>query len=267
MAIDFGALVKRAGKAAAENSPAILTALAVTGTIGTAVLAAAGGIRAAKLIAETEEHETVTPAGGGDPVGIQWAQLDLKDKFKLTWKCYIPAAASAALTVAAIVSVNRIGERKIAAMATAYKVTEKYFKDYREKTVEKVGKNKEQTIREEVAQVQVDENPPESTQLIYTGKGTTMVYDLWNKRYFDHDIEAIRQAVNTFNQKVIHENFASLNDFWDILDVEQTYGSEVVGWNTDKLMEIDYQYVTRNGQPILELSFINWPTPRYDDLH
>lgn len=257
MAIDFGTLFKRAGKAAAENSPAILTALAVTGTIGTAVLAAVGGMKAAKTLEEVTTDCRVE--ANREPT--------FNEKFKATWKHYVPAAASAALTVAAIVSVNRIGERKVAAMATAYKVTETYLKEYRDKTVEKVGKNKEEVIREEVAQAHVDANPPESSQVIYTGKGTTMVYDLWNKRYFDHDIELIRQAVNTFNQKVIHENFASLNDFWDILDVEQTYGSEVVGWNTDSLMEVDYKYVTRNGSPILELGFVTWPTSRYDNLH
>lgn len=257
MAIDFGALFKRAGKAAAENSPAILTALAVTGTIGTAVLAATGGIKAAKKLDEVTTDCQVE--ADREPT--------FNEKLKATWKHYVPAAASAALTVAAIVSVNRIGERKIAAMATAYKVSEKYFKDYREKTTEKIGKNKEQTIREDVAQKQVDDNPPETATVLYTGKGTTMVYDLWNKRYFDHDIEEIRRAVNTFNQKVIHENFASLNDFWDILDVEQTYGSEIVGWNTDNLMEVTYTYVTRNGNPILELGFVNWPIPKYDDLH
>jgi hypothetical protein len=263
MAIDFSAFFQRAGKAAAENSPAILTALAVTGTITTAYLAAKGAIAATREIDSAEEENAIKLA----EAGVDHAPLTFQEKAGFTWKCYVPSAVSAALTVAAIVSVNRIGERRAAAMATAYTIGEKAFKEYREKTLETVGKAKEQKIREEAAQARVDAHPIKETTVVYTGRGETRIYDTWNDRYFDHDIELIRRAVNDFNQKVLHDDTATLNDFWDLLGVNRTLSSERVGWDTDVLMEIEDTWVTVNGNPCLELGFHTWPKPLSGSAH
>lgn len=252
MAIDFSALFKRAGKAAAENSPVILTALAATGTIATAYLAARGAFKAAQII-DAEYH---SEERNEQP-------FETREAFDLTWKCYIPAAVSAALTVASIVGVNRAGERSAAAMAMAYKASEKAYQEYRESTLEKVGKTKEQAIHENAMQKTVDKHPVETTRYIYTGKGGTLVYDPWNDRYFDHDPETIRQMVNEFNKQVIHDGSAPLNDFWALLEVNKTFGSENVGWDTDVLMEIREVYHTVNGNPCLILDFLTRPKVLY----
>lgn len=250
MAIDFSALFQRAGKAAAENSPVILTALAATGTLATAYLAAMGAFKSAKQITEAEK------ANEGDDNDYS---LNTREAFDLTWKNYIPTAVSAALTVAAIVGVNRSGERSAAAMAMAYKASEKAYKEYREAAVEKVGKTKEAAIHEEAMRRRVEDNPIESTTIVYTHKGDLLVYDVWNDRYFNHDPELIRRAVNEFNQKVIHENWATLNDFWDLLGINKSGGSEKVGWDTDKLMELREVYQTVNGNPCMTLDFYSGP--------
>lgn len=261
MAIDFGALFKRAGKAAAENSPVILTALAVTGTLSTAYLVASATVRAIRIV-DTEQESRVQEHARGEREAddVDLANLE---KFELVWKMYIPAAASAALTVAAIVGVKTAGDRSTAALAMAYKASEKAYKEYRESTVEKVGKTKEQAIHENAMQKTVDRHPVEKTETIYTGKGSTLVYDPWNDRYFDHDPELIRQAVNEFNKKVIHSQAATLNDYWDILEVNKTQGSENVGWDTDELMEIRPVYHTVNGNPCLILDFLTRPKTLY----
>jgi hypothetical protein len=251
MAIDFSALFQRAGKAAAENSPVILTALAATGTLATAYLAARGAF---KSYVDVQVEETDRRAENPD----NW-KMSSRDMFDLTWKNYIPCAVSAALTVAAIVGVNRSGERSAAAMAMAYKASEKAYKEYREAAVEKVGKTKEAAIHEEAMRRRVEDNPIESTTIVYTHKGDLLVYDVWNDRYFNHDPELIRRAVNDFNQKVIHENWATLNDFWDLLGINKSGGSEKVGWDTDKLMELREVYQTVNGNPCMTLDFYSGP--------
>jgi hypothetical protein len=248
MAMDFSALFRRAGKAAAENSPVILTALAATGTLATAYLAAMGAFKSAKML-DAEYHSEERNE----------KPIETREAFDLTWKNYIPAAVSAALTVASIVGVNRSGERSAAAMAMAYKASEKAYAEYREAAVEKVGKTKEAAIHEEAMRRRVENNPVESTTIIYTHKGETLVYDVWNDRYFNHDVELIRRAVNDFNQKVIHETWATLNDFWDLLGINRSGGSEKVGWDTDKLMELREVYETVNGNPCLTLDFYTRP--------
>ncbi len=251
MAIDFSALFQRAGKAAAENSPVILTALAATGTLATAYLAAMGAFKSAQQIAEARVADELEETGD--------SKKDFRQAFDLTWKNYIPCAVSAALTVASIVGVNRSSERSAAAMAMAYKASEKAYSEYREAAVAKVGKTKEASIHEEAMRRRLEENPVESTTIVYTHKGDTLVYDVWNDRYFNHDVELIRRAVNDFNQKVIHENWATLNDFWNLLGVNQSGGSEKVGWDTDQLMEIREVWHTVNGNPCMTLDFYTSP--------
>lgn len=256
MAIDFSALFKRAGKAAAENSPVILTALAVTGTLSTAYLAAKGAFKSAQDL-DTEYHK---PERNEKPI-------EVREAFDLTWKNYIPAAASAAMTVVAIVGIKAAGERSAAAMAMAYKASENAYKQYREAATEKVGKAKETAVHEAAMQKHLEKHPPESTTVLYTGKGGTLIFDTWNGRYFDHDPELIRRAVNDFNQKVIHETSATLNDFWDLLEVERTNGSEYVGWDTDEFLELDYVYHTVNGNPCLAIDFRTRPKALYSTTY
>lgn len=259
MAIDFSALFKRAGKAAAENSPVILTALAVTGTLSTAYLVASATVRAIRVVDTAEEENAIKLK----EAGVDHAPLTFQEKASLVWKEYIPAAASAAMTVAAIVGVKAAGDRSAAAMAMAYKASEKAYTEYRESAAEKAGKAKEQAIREQAAQRRGEAHPMETTPMVFTGKGETLVYDTWNDRYFQHDIELIRRAENDFNQKIIHDGSATLNDLWDFLEVNKTLGSDVVGWDTDKLLQIDYIWQTINGNPCLFLGFSTQPKMLY----
>jgi hypothetical protein len=261
MAIDLSALFRRAGRAAAENSPVILTALAVTGTLSTAYLVASATVKAVRMV-DSEQESRVQEHSRGEREAED-VELSTAEKFDLTWKCYIPAACSAALTVATIVGVKTAGDRSAATMAMAYKASEKAYKEYRESTLQKVGKTKEQAIHEDAMQKMADKHPYEKTQVIYTGKGGTLIFDPWNGRYFDHDPERIRQIVNEFNKQVIHDGSATLNDFWGLLEVDKTFGSENVGWDTDELMEIREVYHTVNGNPCLILDFLTRPKTLY----
>jgi hypothetical protein len=259
MAIDFSALFKRAGKAAAENSPVILTALAVTGTLSTAYLVASATVRAIRLVDVAEEEHFTEQMEDG----VEHTSLSFQQKASMVWKEYIPAAASAALTVAAIVGVKAAGDRSAAAIAMAYKASEKAYTEYRESASEKAGTAKEQAIREAATQKRAEANPMETTPMVFTGKGETLVYDTWNDRYFQHDVELVRRAENDFNQRVIHDGSATLNDLWDFLGVNKTLGSDVVGWDTDKLLQIDYIWQTINGNPCLFLGFSTQPKMLY----
>jgi len=57
--MDIGAIVSRARKAAADNTPTILTAIGVTGTIATAILASKASFKAAEVLAERRKADKV----------------------------------------------------------------------------------------------------------------------------------------------------------------------------------------------------------------
>lgn len=267
--MDLSALFKRAGQVAADNSPAILTAIGVTGTLTTAYLAAKAAFKSVDVLKEAEEDKREHFFGDqtdatGEAVEVEFEGLTTQDQFEAVWSLYVPAAASAALTVAAIICSQRISDRRAAAMASAYSVVEKSYAEYRAKNLAKVGKKKEQEVRDAVAQDLVTDNPPSKSEIILVNNGTVLCLDTHSMRYFTGDMETLRKAENDINWQILNEGNASLTDFWDKIGLAQTKGSDELGWNTDAKFEIEFSTaLSDDGRPCITVSFKNTPVPRY----
>lgn len=272
--MDLSALFKRAGKVAADNSPAILTAIGVTGTLTTAYLAAKAGFKSVEALeyakflkrnsgdSEDDEQKSsnrcgMTPEEKADPLTNQ-------EKVEAVWQLYIPAAASAALTVAAIITAVRVENRRTAALASAYSVVEKGFEEYRAKVADKIGKTKEQTVRDEIAQDRVNNTPVTKTTIVVTKDGAVDCFDAWSGRYFASDMETIRKAVNDINWQILHDSHASLTDFWDKVGLVATSESDELGWNSDREFVVDYSTVlNEKDRPCIVISFRYPPLPLF----
>ena len=263
--MDFSALFQRAGKVAANNSPAILTALSVSGAITSVYLAAKGAFQAAEIIREAEDHRNETNAIDGGDI----PEIDFKKKAELTWKVYIPAATCLAMTVTATICANRVSERRAAAMASAYAFAEKSFKEYREKTVKKVGKTKEQAIRDEIVQDRIAEHQPSQTVLALAAQqGSVLCWDKWSDRYFVSDMESIRKAVNDFNHELINSTHLSLTEFYHLLGMTPIGNSDDLGWDSNDKVDLHYtSALTKNNVPCLAIEFVTRPNHRYSQLY
>lgn len=277
--MNFGILAKRAEKLVADNSPAILTAIGVTGVITTAILTARASFKAAEILQDAEEEKEANFLGDAlkqveeepEPKGIRHISpepLTTQEKVELVWKAYVPAAGTAALTVAAIICANRIGNRRAAALASAYSMSEKAFKEYRTKVVDKLGKTKEQGVRDEIAQEKIDKNPAPKSETFIITPGGVLCNDLYTGRYFISDMETIRKAVNDTNQQVLNDCYASLTDFYERIGLERTDQSDEIGWNTDELLDVNFSTsMTQDSRPCLTISFSAKPVRGYHRLH
>ena len=239
--MNWHALVKSAQRLAVNNSPAIMTAIAVGGTLSTAFLAARAGYKAAEHLERGAVHpQDLTP----------------KEKFEETWKFYIPAVATAALTVSAVICANRISSRRVAAFAAAYSVLERTSDEYRAKVTEKLGERKEQAIHDEIAQERVRRDPVTSREVIITGNGKVLCYDDYTGRYFESDMETLRKAQNDINDQIINDHYASLSDFYDCIGLPQTGVSDAVGWNLDKRLELHFSTtLSDDNRPCIVVTF------------
>jgi hypothetical protein len=247
--MDIGAIVSRARKAAADNTPTILTAIGVTGTITTAILAGKASFRAAEFLQEAQGKRSFHE-GEIEP-------LPNKEKLELVWKEYIPAVTTGAATVACIITANRVSSRRAAALASAYSITQEAFKEYRGKVFEKVGEKKEQVVRDEIAQERVNRTPP-GPMIIANDK--VLCHDLYSGRYFESDKETIRRAVNDINYKLINEDYASLTDFWELIGLPSTSDSDEIGWTIDSKFEVDFaSALTTDGKPVMTIDFRTSP--------
>jgi hypothetical protein len=229
-------LVKRVGHSLQANSPAILTALGVSGTITTAYLAAQAGM----------DHQRKRFAMAPERTAREEAEL--------VWKIYIPPAMSAAVTIGCIIGATKVSSRRTAAITAAYSIGEKAFTEYKEKVIEKMGENKEQAVRDEIAQDRIKENPP-STVFIASGSNV-LCCELYTGRYFESDMETLRKAQNVINDKLNRDMYASLSDFYYIIGIPQTSYSSDIGWTTGKLMEMQFSTVmSEDDRPCLAFEY------------
>lgn len=245
---------KNLGGLISKNSPTILTALAVGGLFTTVIFAVKATPKAQDLLNEELENHGLSTV---DMHGDKKFSDDFKpwDMVKITWKVYIPAACMGAATVACIIGSNSINQRRNAALATVYGLTEAAFREYKEKVVETIGKSKELKVRDEISGDHV-KNISEDCEVILTGRGNVLCLDSFG-RLFRSDIEDIRRSINNVNQDFINDRWISLNDWYYAIGLSETKYGDNMGWDLDEgLMDVSFSsQLTEKNEPCLVLNY------------
>lgn len=248
--------LNRAQHLLSENSPQILTAIAVTGVITTAVLAGKASFKAARVIDDEAQAREIYRGATPDSEANEFTP---RDKARLVWKLYLPPLASAAVTIGCIVSVNRIGSRRAAAMAAAYTLADMRFEEYRSKVVQTMGDKKHEAMRQEMAQEHVDRVVKDkNTEVIYLGGGDVLCVDAASDRAFMSTIVDLRTAENDINRQLMAhmESSASLTDFYNLIGLDGTSTSSIMGWNTEDRCVLDLSTtMTEDDRPAILVDF------------
>jgi len=244
-------VVNAVRKAVTNNSSVILSSVAIAGVVTTAYLAGKATISASQDV-QLHEEENGTPE-------------DLKDRWKarakVSWRHYIPTAASGVVTVGCIVGSTHISARRGAAAQAAFVLSERAYHEYRSAVIDEIGERKDKAIRDEIAEKKVKENPA-PTSIIH-GPGNILCCELYTGRYFTADTESLRRAVNAINSICLKHDNATLSDWYDLLGLSHTQHSDEIGWNSDRLMEIDMTFIgTEDGRPCLAFEY-NYTRPLY----
>lgn len=245
----------------ARHSPEILIGIGIAGMVSTTVLAVRATPKALRLM-EARKQE------------LHVEKLPPVEVVKTTWKCYVPAAISGAASIACLIGSNSVNARRNAALATAYKISESAFTEYRDKVVETIGEKKERTIRDKVSEEQIKSNPVAKTEIIVTGKGKTLFFDPLSHRYFYSTIETIRKAENNLNWKINTDPFdigVTVNDFYEEIGLPGTATGDSLGWNLN-IGKVDIYTSAQKvvddeeheGEPCLVIGFTN--PPKYEFL-
>lgn len=237
---------------AVKNAPIILTSVGIIGMIGTTVMAVKATPKAVKLLEEKKKSE-------------HCEKLPPMDVVKTTWKCYIPAAVTGVASTACLLKASSITTRRNAALVTAYNLSRSALSEYKEKVVETIGEKKERDIEEAIAKDKLERNPVCNNEVIITDRGTTLCYDGMFGRYFMSDRDSVKQAITEINRRIVAgDMYASLNDFYDELNLSKIDIGDALGWNLDDgKIEIEFDtQLASNGVPCLVIRY-NVP-PKYD---
>ena len=243
---------KNLGVVISKNSPTILTGFGVGGLMTTALLTGTATIKAVRLVDEVNHRNWNNP---------DFYELTKKEIVGLTWKFYIPALAMCVVTGACVIGSNSINQRRNAALAALYSLSETAFREYKTKVVEEIGRNKELKVRDGIAQDRVTNNPVGDRTIIITGNGEVLCYDALSDRYFKSSAEKIRQQVLDLNYDLMTEMWLSLNDLYYAIGLPSTKLGDQMGFDLDKgKIEIDYSsQLTPEGQPCLVIDTTVYP--------
>ena len=237
--------VKNLGGAISRNSPAILTGLGCAGVLTTAILTGRATLRASEILKMEAPDE----------------QLSSAEIIKLTWKVFIPPVLVGASSIACIIGANTINTHRNAALAALYSLSETAFREYKEKVVEEIGRNKELKVRDSIAQDRVTTNPVGDRTIIFTGNGEVLCYDALCDRYFKSSAEKIRQEVLKLNEDLRNDMWLDLNDLYYAIGLPSTKLGNQVGFDIDKgYIQVDYTgTLTPEGQPCLSIDMTVYP--------
>ena len=236
-----------------KRMPEILTGIGIAGMVTTTILAVKATPKAELLLDDRKDE-------------LKIEKLPAIEVIKTAWKCYIPAAVTCSISIACLIGASSVNFRRNAALATAYKLSETALSEYRDAVIETIGEKKERTVRDKMAEERVKKNPVTKSDVIVTGNGTTLCFDAISGRYFQSSMQKIESAKNKINERMLCENYVSLNDLYDELGMEPTKIGEDLGWNifTDRLIDISFSsQLADDGTPCLVMDYSVAPRHEY----
>lgn len=248
---NINGIVKSVGAAASKHAPELLTAFGIANMLTGVVLAVKATPKAIDIIRARE-------ADKGE-------KLTKTEVVSAAWKPYIPAAVFCAVAVICFIGSNAVNKNRCAALTAAYTLSETAFREYSDEVKEVIGDKKEQEIHTKVMQKKMDKTPVKDNDIVITGEERTLCYDAFAGRYFYSDRIKIDAAVNELNRMILNDDFASLNDFYDLVGLQGTKLGDMLGWSGRNATNVSARYsshLASNGQPCLAVLFDL--APRYE---
>lgn len=236
-------IIKDIGHFTNENAPTILSVVAIAGVVVTAIFAVEGALKAEEIM---QEEDPFTQKEDRKPV----------DTIAKTWHCYIPAVASGAVTVTAIVASNRISKARIAALASAYALSTDNFKKYRDKVKELLGAKSDQKVVDDVNKDAVSQIDTKNATII-KGGGSTLCMDSLTGQLAWLDMDRVQKAIALVNKMLIDEQWVSVNDYLWELDFNQSRALDGFGWDVGSGgVQVSYtSALTKDNIPCLVLNY------------
>lgn len=231
----------------ANNSPAILTGVSIIGVLTTIITASQDTLKARDI------SDKAQPRNG-------------KEEFKITWKCYIPTAISATTTIGCILGSHYCSVKQKEVLTSAYLLSQTTLQEYQKRVIERIGQNKERAIREEVTKAVADRQVPvigpynDNMDIIDTGHGNTLFYDVPGDRYFKSDINYLKTQANDLNRDVRTEMWYDWNEIcyrWGL--PFKKYGSELI-FDIDRPFDPKFvPEMMENGQVRINVDYELYP--------
>jgi len=256
-----------------KNSPAILATIGIAGFITTVVIACKATPRATAILEEADmELDYISTIADDKGMSEEEQKSKVKeiklDCAKKLAKTYAPSAGMAVFSTVCIIGSYSLHAKRLAAVATAYNISETAFNEYRAHVRNSIGKNKEKQVRNDISQDQLNAHPIEKSVVYETGRGNTLIFEPLTGRYYHGNIDDMYKAESTINKRLFGEFTALLNEFFDEMgfndNAPRSELADDVGFNTEHMMDMDIgSGIATNGEPCIVMQYLNRPSAFY----
>ena len=257
--MNWKALAKTARRTLSRNSSKILLGLGIAGAF-TAVGFAITATPKAMILLEEKKQE----------LGVD--KLDAKTIIKTAAPVYIPTAISMGVSTGCIIAASSVNDRRNAALAAAYTMSETALRSYQDKVVETVGPEKAKEIKEAVTLDKMAKCPEPKNPPVATPQKPDIGNDFYNEpvkcweslsgTYFFTSKNMLEKAINGVNKQLLSDFRVTENDLFDYLGIDHNRNGDLLGWDTETTLEISTFYTSKldeDGTPCLVLDYSTPP--------
>lgn len=213
--------IRHLGRAIGAKSPVILTGCAVAGVITTVIFAVSATPKAEEILREHKKQ-----VDGVDAVEKRRVIIDTTLSIG---RVYLLTIVSGAATIACIIGANSINTNRQIALATAYNLSTRDLREWKEKTKQFVGEKKTVDIEDDIRSDHVKTHPLGNTIPIETGHGHVLCFDDNNGRYFYSTPEYIKRVLMDAYAQVLLEDWMSYDDIYFDLGLPTAKNTEYIG--------------------------------------
>lgn len=206
------AILRKSQKFVKRNGSTILTVTGGVGVVTTTVLAIKATPKALMLLEEAEKEK-------GE-------ELTKIEKVQVATPVYIPMVISGVATLACIFGANILNKRQQAALISAYALLDNSYKEYKGKVKELYGEDANDQVMAEIVKDKYEES-----EEIETNSDEILFYDTFSDQFFLSTRVRVSQAEYNLNRSISMDGYASLNEFYEYLDIEPVDGGEELGWS------------------------------------
>lgn len=245
-----GRLLYSAGLKIKKDSPEILLVCGIVGTIATTVIACKETLKINDILDERED--TINKIDEALKMNNkEYTEEDSKKDLYLVnvqtgakiVRLYAPAIGLGILSIGAIVSGHTILNKRNAAIAAAYTILDKSFKNYRKNVINKFGKEIDSEMRLKLNTTTVEEKDAKGKTKTSELKVVDDNYKEFSDyaRFFDascqghtkdpeYNLMYLKHQQAYCNEMLKSRGHLFLNEVYDVLDIPRTKAGQVVGW-------------------------------------
>lgn len=193
-----------------------------------------------KQVITTEKVEVYTEEDSKKDLAIVYTQTALKFV-----KLYGPSVLLGAASISCILASHHILNKRNAALAAAYSIVDKGFKEYRSRVIDRFGNDVDKELKynikaEEIEEKVIDENGEEKVEKKVVHVANPSEYSDYAKFYDDGctgwtknpelNLMFLKRQQRYANDKLKADGHLFLNDVYEMLGIHKTKAGQIVGW-------------------------------------